>query len=104
MPILGTAPRRVSPGVWKTRAGRTLTPAGGAYWENLYRIGRTDGSGHMLTQSLVEKTVAPSPKAQAPRGPQLQAGRPGQARGRAPSTSKQLGMALESQLGRGALA
>lgn len=45
----GTAPRRVAPGVWKTRTGRTLTPAGGAYWERKYRTGQTDGQGHITT-------------------------------------------------------
>ncbi len=66
----GTAPRRVSPGVWRTRTGRTLTPDGGAYWENLYRTGHTDGKGHMRTPSVVQTQpkpgripLAPGPKA-----------------------------------------
>lgn len=46
MPPLGSAPRRVSPGVWKTRTGRTLTAAGAKYWENQFKAGRTDGKGH----------------------------------------------------------
>jgi hypothetical protein len=43
----GTAPRRTARGIWKTRSGRTLTAAGRAYWEHLYRQGRTDGSGQI---------------------------------------------------------
>ncbi len=53
----GTAPRRVSPGVWRTRTGRTLTPDGGAYWENLFRTGHTDGKGHMRTPSVVQTAL-----------------------------------------------
>ena len=51
----GSAPRRVRPGVWMTRAGRTLTPAGSFYWEHKFRTGYTDGRGHMLTPSLVQQ-------------------------------------------------
>src|SRR6266540_5319452 len=57
----GTAPRRVSPGVWRTRTGRALSPSGAAYWESHYRAGRTDGRGHMTRPSVVQqpKPVGP---------------------------------------------
>lgn len=74
---LGTAPRRVSPGVWKTRKGKTLAPAQAVVWEGYYRAGRTDGSGHMrqpsvvVQQPRVARAAAPKPS-----GPRLEAGQP----------------------------
>ncbi len=41
----GTAPRRVAPGKWVTQSGKPLSPAGNAYWENMWRTHRTDGRG-----------------------------------------------------------
>jgi hypothetical protein len=38
-------PIRVGPGKWKTRNGRSLTPAGNKYWEKKYQDGFTDGKG-----------------------------------------------------------
>jgi hypothetical protein len=64
---LGTAPRRVSPGVWKTRSGKTLTPNQATVWEGYYRAGHTDGRGHFRrTPSVVQQP--PKPKS-APRQP-----------------------------------
>ncbi len=53
MPSLGTAPHRISPGVWVTRGGRSLTPAGARYWEHHFRTGFTDGRGHLTTPSVL---------------------------------------------------
>ena len=65
----GTAPRRVSPGIWVTRNGRTLTPAGATYWENHYRQGLTDGRGHMGADREARIAAA----RQAVTGPRLEA-------------------------------
>jgi hypothetical protein len=54
----GTAPRRRGPGLWVTRKGRKLTPAQAAVWEGYYRTGRTDGSGHMKTPSVVQNPTS----------------------------------------------
>lgn len=59
MPPLGTAPRRISPGVWKTAKGKTLTPAQATIWEGYFHTGKTDGRGHFRkTPSVVQ---APNP-------------------------------------------
>ncbi len=63
MPPLGTAPHRISPGVWVTRTGRPLTAAGARYWENFFRSGHTDGRGHLRTPSLM---LAPPPMPKTP--------------------------------------
>jgi hypothetical protein len=34
---LGTAPRRLAPGVWRTRKGRKLSAPSAAYWEKRFR-------------------------------------------------------------------
>src|SRR5262245_43089751 len=65
MPPLGTAPRRSGPGVWKTSKGRTLSPGGAAYWESLYRNGRTDGRGHMVAQQIAPVRPPSPPKPSA---------------------------------------
>lgn len=58
---LGTAPRRVSPGVWKTRKGATLSPAQSEIWERYFRTGRTDGKGHFTkTPSVVFQPPKPA--------------------------------------------
>jgi hypothetical protein len=51
---LGTAPRRIRPGVWETRKGRRLTAAGNNYWEAHYNAGLTDGKGHVDKQRVAE--------------------------------------------------
>lgn len=70
MPPLGTAPRRVAPGVWRTRSGRTLSPAGAAYWETALREGRTDGHGHMTTPPAVLKPQGQFGRGRRPQQPQ----------------------------------
>jgi hypothetical protein len=62
----GTAPRRISPGVWQTAKGRKLSAAGGAYWENKYRSGATDGRGHITTPSVVQQKPTTAPARQKP--------------------------------------
>src|SRR5262245_16301662 len=54
----GTAPHRLSPGVWATRDGRKLTPAGSAYWEHHFRTGRVTTDGHIRTPSVVQPGAA----------------------------------------------
>ncbi len=49
----GTAPRRISPGNWRTRSGRQLTPAQATVWETYYRLGHTDGLGHFTKNTSV---------------------------------------------------
>jgi hypothetical protein len=48
-----------------TRAGRKLTASGNAYWEKLYRAGRTDGQGHIVKAGVGAEAAAkerpPSP-------------------------------------------
>ena len=51
LPPLGTAPRLVG-GVWRTRTGRTLTPAGQHYWDLQLRQHLTDGRGHGVVNAL----------------------------------------------------
>jgi hypothetical protein len=72
-PALGTAPRRVSPGIWRTRKGATLAPAQAKVWEGYYRSGRTDGRGRMTRQSVVQtKSVGRV----LPQTPEVRAGAP----------------------------
>lgn len=79
MPPLGTAPHRVSPGVWVTLGGRALTPAGSMYWEHFFRTGHTDGRGHLTTPSVMF-APPPTPKYApgAMRNPPTPTARPGQ--------------------------
>jgi hypothetical protein len=85
MPPLGTAPRRISPGIWATRSGRLLSAAGAAYWEHHFRQGNTDGLGHVSRPAIPTKAAAAQlPASQAAqaaafaaaRGPQAKPGRP----------------------------
>jgi hypothetical protein len=50
----GTAPHRIAPGVWATRDGRRLTPAGSAYWEHHYHQGRVSEDGHITRPQTVD--------------------------------------------------
>ena len=69
---LGTAPRRVAPGVWVTAQGRRLTDAGARYWEGHYRAGTTDGLGHV--RRLTDTPGAPPLPVFKPKGPTAQRG------------------------------
>src|SRR5581483_6299342 len=62
MADFGTAPRRIA-GVWYTRSGRKLTPAGQRYWEMHYQAGAADGKGHVnreLGRALSTARTAPT--------------------------------------------
>ncbi len=72
-PTLGTAPRRISPGVWRTRTGLNLSPAASTIWEGYFRRGRTDGRGHMTVPSVVIK----QPRPPQPQTPTVKPGRAG---------------------------
>src|SRR5262245_27206896 len=52
---LGTAPHRVSPGIWATRNGRVLSAAGSAYWEHHFRTGLVSEAGHITMPSVVQR-------------------------------------------------
>src|SRR5215831_6224612 len=62
---LGTAPRRVSPGVWKTASGRMLPADSAAYWEHHYRQGTTDGQGHITIPQIPTRAAASQGQQQA---------------------------------------
>ncbi|HEY7312121.1 MAG TPA: hypothetical protein VH643_22340 [Gemmataceae bacterium] len=58
----GTAPRRIRPGIWQTRKGRALTPAGSAYWEHRFQAGLTDGLGRVTAgRNTAKVTQASAP-------------------------------------------
>lgn len=59
MAPLGTAPRRIAPGVWVTSGGRQLSDAGSAYWEHHFKAGTADGRGHVAHPALTHPLLAP---------------------------------------------
>ena len=67
----GTAPHRVN-GVWVTREGRVLDPAGQTYWERHHQQGLVTADGHVPHPALVHPTAPglPQPRVAAPGGPQ----------------------------------
>lgn len=63
MPILGSAPRRVSPNKWVTAKGRELSRGGSRYWESRYHMGLADGRGHVKKpEPKFEPNIAPPHK------------------------------------------
>lgn len=57
----GTAPRKVN-GVWITRTGRKLKPAGQRYWDIKLNSGEADGKGHFRPQAKATPLSAPPKK------------------------------------------